>query len=103
MPLIKLLSPDVRTAALFAPKIMTVFRKEKHLVKAAAELRVDELSIHYSLATSKLMKKAAKHDLPIAIWTADNPRWLKHALKHGVKAVITNNPALMLRELKTLA
>lgn len=103
IPLIKMLSPEVRTAALFAPKIMTVFRKEKHLVKAAAELGVDELSIHYSLATRKLIEKANKYDLPIAIWTADNPRWLKRAIKYDIKAVITNNPSLMINEMKKLA
>ena len=88
--------PDVKTAALFAPKIMTILRKEKHLVKIASELGADEISLHFSLCTRKLMEKAAKKNLPVTIWTADNPQWVKRALNLGINAIITNNPARLL-------
>ena len=42
------------------------------------------------------MKKAAKKDLPVTIWTADNPRWVKRAFNLGLFALITNNPAQLL-------
>lgn len=90
--------PKVRTAALFAPKIMTILRKDKHLVRLAEEIGAHELSIHYSLATEKLMKKAAKAELPVNIWTADHGRLLKRAARLGVKAVITNDPAKLLKK-----
>lgn len=96
IPFFKANCPDVRTAALFAPKIMTILRKEKHLVRLAAEFGADELSVHYSLATKKLMKKAERYGLPVAIWTADNPRWVKRAAKLGIQSIITNNPARLL-------
>lgn len=96
IPLIRSMAPGVRTAALFAPKVMTLLRKEKHLVKIAAELGADELSIHYSLATKKLMQRAERRGLPVTIWTADNPRWIKRALRLGIKAIITNDPAKLL-------
>lgn len=102
IPHVKLLAPEVTTAALFAPKIMTILRKEKHLVRLAAEFGADELSIHYSLATRKLMQKAEKHGLPVAIWTADNPRWVKRALKLGLKAIITNDPGRLLARRKDI-
>lgn len=98
IPFIKNLCPQVRTAALFAPKIMTILRKEKHLVKIAAEFGADELSVHYSLATRKLMKKAGKAGLPVAIWTADSPRWVKRGAKLGIQSIITNNPARLLEK-----
>jgi glycerophosphoryl diester phosphodiesterase len=88
--------PQVKTAALFAPKIMTILRKEKRLVEVAGELGADMLSVHFSLATRKLMKKAERLDLPVTIWTADNPRWVKRAFDLGLFAVITNNPARLL-------
>ena len=96
IPHIRRLCPTVRTAALFAPKIMTILRKEKRLVKIAHELGADMISVHFSLATRKLMKKAAKKDLPVTIWTADNPRWVKRAFNLGLFAVITNDPARLL-------
>lgn len=96
IPHIRMLCPMVRTAALFAPKIMTILRKEKHLVKIADEFGAGEISIHFSLATQKLMKKAEQRNLPVTIWTADNPRWVKRGIKLGLNAIITNNPAPLL-------
>lgn len=96
IPRAKMHLPSLRTAALFAPKIMTILRKEKHLVKIADEFGADELSIHYSLATQKLMEKAGKRGLPVNIWTADNPRWVKRGIRLGLRSIITNDPARML-------
>lgn len=96
IPHIRRTCPKVKTAALFAPKIMTILRKEKRLVNIAHELGADMISVHFSLATRKLMKKAEKKHLPVMIWTADNPRWIKRAFDLGLFAVITNNPARLL-------
>ena len=96
IPRIRVLCPSVRTAALFAPKIMTILRKEKHLVKIAEDFGADELSLHFSLATRKLMENAERQNLPVTIWTANNPRWIKRGIKLGVKAVITDNPARLI-------
>lgn len=99
IPTIKNLSKEIKTAALFAPKIMTILRKEKRLVNIAHELGADMLSIHFSLATKKLMKKAEKKNLPVTIWTANNERWVNRAVKLELFAVITNNPARLLATL----
>lgn len=97
IPIVRSMAPGVRTAALFAPKVMAILRKEKHLVKLAAEFGADELSIHYSLATKKLMRRAKRRGLPVTIWTADNPRWVKRAVRLGMKAIITNDPARLIK------
>jgi len=96
IPQIRRDCPKVKTAALFAPKIMTILRKEKRLVNIAHDLGAEMVSVHFSLATRKLMKKAAKKNLSVTIWTADNPRWVKRAFDLGLFAVITNNPAALL-------
>jgi glycerophosphoryl diester phosphodiesterase len=96
IPHIRRSCPKAKTAALFAPKIMTILRKEKRLVNIAHEIGADMISVHFSLATRKLMKKAEKRALPVTIWTADNPRWVKRAFDLGLFAVITNNPANLL-------
>jgi glycerophosphoryl diester phosphodiesterase len=96
IPHVKKFCPSVRTAALFAPKIKNIFRKDKHLLQLAEEAGADEISLHFTLATRKLMKKAAKRNLSVIIWTADNPRWIRRALKLGLAAVITNDPARLL-------
>ena len=96
IPETRRLCPDIKTAALFAPKIMTILRKEKHLLKLAQEFGANQVSLHYSLVTRKLMEKAKKKNFPITIWTADNPLWIKRALKLGISTIITNNPARLL-------
>lgn len=87
---------DVRTAALFAPKVMSVIRKKKRLINIASDLRADILSLHFSLATRKLMKRARKAGLEVAVWTVNNPRWMRRAVELGIDSVITNKPSKML-------
>ncbi len=96
IPRIRQICPDIKTAALFAPKIMNVLRKEKNLLTLADELGADQVSLHFSLVTGNLVKKADKKNFPLTIWTVDNPLWVKRALKLGVGALITNNPARLL-------
>lgn len=88
--------PETRTAALFAPEIMTLLKKQSRLIEKAQEYRADELSLHFSLATQKIVQKAEKEGLPTIIWTADHPVWVKRASEIGLKAIITNNPARLL-------
>lgn len=102
IPRVRLLCPGLKTAALFAPKVMTMLRKEKYLVNIAEECGADELSLHYSLATRKLMDKAGKRGLPVTIWTVDNPRWMKRGIRLGLNAIITNNPARLLAKRRDL-
>jgi len=102
IPWIKAMCPGVKTAALFAPKIMNILRKEKHLVKIAEEIGADEISLHFTLATRKLMKKAEHRNLLVTIWTADSPRWIKRALRLGFNAIITNDPARLLAKRQEL-
>ena len=93
VPRVRAILPDVRTGALFAPKIMRLLRKEKYLIDIARELGADHLSLHKSLVSRKLVTKAEKFGMPVTIWTADHPRWLRRAAKLDVHAIITNDPA----------
>ena len=102
IPHVKRFCPNVRAAALFAPKIKNILRKDKHLLRLAEETGADEISLHYTLATRKLMKKAAKRNLRVIIWTADHPRWIRRALKLGLAAIITNDPAKLLKRRQEL-
>lgn len=96
IPMIRHHCPAVRTAALFAPKVMNVLQKEKYLVKIADDLGADELSLHYALATRRLLNSAESWGLPVTVWTVDDPRWLKRNIGSGLSAIITNDPARLL-------
>jgi glycerophosphoryl diester phosphodiesterase len=93
----KRILPNVRTAALFEPKLPDYFLTRRSLlIDKAAESGADELSLHYSLATKKLVRQAKERGFPTIIWTVDRKIWVKRALNLEIKAVITNNPANLL-------
>lgn len=95
--LAKKILPNVRTAALFEPKMSEFFLgKQSLLIDKAAKFGADELSLHYSLATKKLVQEAKDRGFPVIIWTVDRKIWVKRALNLGNKALITNNPAKLL-------
>lgn len=98
VPQVAAICPGIETAALFAPKIMHILRKEKRLISIAREMNFDRLSLHFSLATKRLMGLAALENLPVTIWTADSPRWVRKSLALGIDSLITNDPYAQLRE-----
>ncbi|MDQ3712675.1 MAG: hypothetical protein M3388_10715 [Acidobacteriota bacterium] len=89
----KQILPEIRTAALFSPKILTLLGKKKRILKKAQACNADEISIHYSLATEKFVRRAEKKGFLVTIWTADNPVWVRRAFNLGINAIITNNPS----------
>ena len=98
LKLVKLLLPAVRTAALFEPKILTMLRKKQRILEIARKYNADEISIHYSLATERFVRRARENGFETVIWTANNSVWVKRAVNFGIKAIITNQPAPFLAE-----
>jgi len=96
IPAVRHALPEVRTAALFAPEIMNILRRKRHIIALAREFSADQLSVHHSLATPKLTTLATDAQMPITIWTTDNPAWLTRCRKRNISALITNNPAKLL-------
>ncbi len=91
---IKRIAPGIRTAALFEPKLVPPPTMRSIFARTAL-CRADELALHHLLATRRLIEQATERGLQTVVWTVDNPSWLERARRFGVRAVITNNPALM--------
>ncbi len=89
--------PEVQSAALFEPTIMNYLRKRKHMVAIAREFGAAQISLHHSFVGRKLVSLAYDLQMPVTIWTIDNPKWLKRCRKLGVHALITNDPARLIR------
>ncbi|MDQ2856782.1 MAG: hypothetical protein M3R68_10670 [Acidobacteriota bacterium] len=97
---VKRLAADVRTAALFEPRLerpASLLRKMR-AVDLALAANADEIALHRTLAGRRVVDKALQSGLPVVVWTVDNPIWIKRALAMGVTALITNDPVIMLRE-----
>ncbi len=88
--------PEVQTAALFEPTILDYLRRRKYLIAMAREFGAHQISLHHSLITPKLVSLATDANMPVTIWTADNPKWVARCRKLGIKALVTNDPAKML-------
>jgi glycerophosphoryl diester phosphodiesterase len=97
--LVKQFDPTISTAALFEPKLfrpISTIRRLK-MIELAVEHRADEVALHHSLCSGRVVEKAAQLGLPVVVWTVDDVEWIKQAQRLGLKGLITNNPALMVR------
>jgi glycerophosphoryl diester phosphodiesterase len=91
---LKRIAPEIRTAALFEPKLMPPSYLSR-MMRLATQCGADELALHHLLATRRATKEAALRGMKTVVWTVDNPAWLRRAERYGIHAVITNNPAIM--------
>ena len=96
IPEVRAFLPDVQTAALFEPSIATVLSRRKHIIAMARQFGAHQISIHHSLVTQTLAEQATEAEMPITIWTADDPKWVTRCQKLGIRALITNDPAKLL-------
>ena len=96
---VKRIDAGIRTAALFEPKVsrpISTVRRLK-MVDTALAVGADEIALHHALAGARVIEKAKRAGLEIVVWTVDGPEWIKRARELGVKALIANNPATMVR------
>lgn len=100
--LVKQIDPTISTAALFEPKLsrpISTIRRLK-MIDLAIEHRANEIALHHSLCSARVVQKAAEFGLPVVVWTVDDVKWIKQGQRLGLKALITNNPAAMIRHVK---
>lgn len=84
--------PGVATAALFSPAIRHLMRRRKNIIDIARDAGADQLSLHHSLASRRLVSLAAEINMPVTIWTADNSAWIERCRTRDIGALITNDP-----------
>jgi glycerophosphoryl diester phosphodiesterase len=90
---IKRLDANLRTAALFDRKLSRPAPSARWMIEQAVRAEALEIALHHSLATRRTVREAALRGLETVIWTADNPAWVERAIRRGVRAIITNDPA----------
>ncbi len=97
--LVKQIDPTITTAALFEPRLsrpISTIRRLK-MVELAIEHGANEIALHHSLCSRRVVQKAAEFGLPVVVWTVDDVKWIKRGQRLALKALITNNPATMVR------
>lgn len=88
--------PEISTAALFEPSIMTIFGRRRHLIALAREHGADQISLHRSLARPRLLSLAAQARMPVSVWTVDDPIWIGRSRRLGIRSIVTNDPARLI-------
>ncbi|HEV2834871.1 MAG TPA: glycerophosphodiester phosphodiesterase [Pyrinomonadaceae bacterium] len=83
---------DLRTAALFEPRIYT----DQRVIERTLEVGASVLALHHRLARPTLVEKAREAELTVVVWTVDDPVWVERARAMGIEALITNDPARMI-------
>lgn len=97
LPEIKHYLPNVQAAALFGPSITHYLGRRKQILALARDYGSDQISLHYSLATTNLVSLANIEQVPVTIWTVDRPKWLNLCRARGINALITNDPAVLMK------
>ena len=96
---IKRIDSGIRTAALFEPKLLrpisTIWRLK--MVDQALRAGADEIALHHTLASPRVVEKAREYGLDTVVWTIDDPQWIGRARSLGIKALISNDPATMVK------
>lgn len=97
----KKVDPAIRTGALFEPrtKPLTALRK-RAIVAGAIESGAEEILLHRLMARRRLVDLAAHKGLRPVVWTVDDARWIARAKDLGIHALITNDPAKLIRTSK---
>ena len=71
----------------------------------AHEFGAHQLSLHRSLVTPKLVSLATDANMPVTIWTADDPEWVKRAANtesgHLLRTILPGCWASAIRKLKS--
>ncbi|HEY0079452.1 MAG TPA: glycerophosphodiester phosphodiesterase family protein [Pyrinomonadaceae bacterium] len=92
---VKRVAPEIRTAALFERTLARPVRSARSIVVAALGCSADELALHRSLVGERVVRAARLAGLDSLVWTVDSPAWIHRAQRHGLSALITNQPARM--------
>jgi glycerophosphoryl diester phosphodiesterase len=96
---VKKIDLEIRTAALFEPKLsrpISTVRRLK-MVDTALDAGADEIALHYTVAGRRVIEKAQREGLEVVVWTVDEAAWIARARSLGVKALIANDPGKMVR------
>jgi glycerophosphoryl diester phosphodiesterase len=96
---VKRIDAEIRTAALFEPKLsrpISTMRRLK-MVDIALDVGADGIALQHTLASPRVIEKAKREGLEIVVWTVDDPQWITRARALGIKALIANDPARMVQ------
>ena len=96
---VKDLDPSIRTGALFGPR-QRATKSVRKMVSMALEHRANEILLHHLIANRRILNLALAANLKPVVWTVEDLSWVARARENQIHALMTNNPARMLANLR---
>lgn len=88
---VKELDGEVRTAALFPPRARRLI-STRSIIRSAESAGVDEVALHYGLATRRSVDALHERGLSVSVWTANSKLAMRRLAACGVDSIMTNFP-----------
>ena len=88
---VKRLSTEVRTAALFLPRGRTLI-STRSIIRSARSAGVDEVALHYGLATRRSIDALHERGFSVSVWTANSKLAMRRIAASGADSIMTNFP-----------
>lgn len=96
--IVREIDSNIKTVALFEPSISNPsVLSDQRIINKATDAGAIALALHHRLARKGLVEKAKEVGMYVAVWTVDDPGWIKRARTMGIDALITNDPATMVQ------
>lgn len=94
----KEISGGIRTAATFPARGRRLI-STRSIVRAAEHAGVDEVALHFGLATRRAVEAFHEHGLSVSVWTANSKLAMRRLVACDVDAIMTNFPNRLLEVL----
>ncbi|MEK6320634.1 MAG: glycerophosphodiester phosphodiesterase family protein [Acidobacteriota bacterium] len=88
---VKEIAGDIRTAATFPAKGRRLI-STRSILRAAENAGVDEVALHFGLATRRTVETLHERGLSVSVWTANSKLGMRRLMACGVDAIMTNFP-----------
>src|ERR1044072_3086041 len=89
LKILKEIDPDIKTVALFEPRFTNPsVLSDQRIINHANDVGAAALALHHRLARESLVQKAKAAGMHVAVWTVDDPTWIKRARTIGIDALI---------------
>ena len=92
-------APEIRTAVLYNTK----FHKGQDAVEIVTDLGASVFNIKRQRLTKKMLHRCREHEIPVGIYTVNDPRRMRRLVKKGIDAIFTDHPDRLLEVLNPTA
>lgn len=87
----KMIARHIRTAATFPTRGRRLISTAS-IVRAAKTAGVDEVAVHFGLASRRAVAKFHEHGLSVSVWTANSKLAMRRLVACDVDSIMTNFP-----------